>query len=227
MPRLHPEGLDIHQYATGTISGRLDDGTPTRVSVETDYPWDGIVDITVDEPGDRAWELAIRVPAWAREGAEVEVDGKAQPVSPGYVRITRTWHSGDRVQLRLPLQPRLTWPDPRVDALRGTVAVERGPLVYCLESADFADTDWRLEELSLEADGQLSEAKGPLGDDGVVAIIASGTRARLSPPGPWPFGQRMDTLDPEPVHLRLVPYYLWSNRNPSTMRVWIPVSDGA
>jgi DUF1680 family protein len=223
---VRPAGLDIHQYATGTISGRLEDGAPIRVSIETDYPWTGVVDIRVVEPADRAWELAVRVPAWAGEGATLEVTGDERPAQPGYARAFRTWHRGDRVRLRLPLEPRFTWPDPRIDALRGSVAVERGPLVYCLESADFADADWRLEELSIKSGSQLAETAGPLADD-VVAVTASGVRSRLASPSPWPFGPKGAEPEVEPVQLRLVPYYLWSNRGPSTMRVWIPVSDGA
>ena len=113
------DGVQLHQYATGSVAGAL--------SVRTDYPWSGRVDIEIERPGE--WTLSLRIPAWA---AGATVDG--EPVAPGtYARLRRGWAEGDRVVLDLPLAPRLTRPDPRIEAVRGRVAVERGPLVYCFE----------------------------------------------------------------------------------------------
>jgi DUF1680 family protein len=101
------EGVQLHQYATGTFGG---------VQVETDYPWDGRIAISSDEP------VRLRVPAWCERGT---LDGK--PVAPGYV----TARGAATLELELPW--RVTEADPRVEATRGCVAIERGPLVYCLE----------------------------------------------------------------------------------------------
>lgn len=225
MANRRENGLDTHQFAPGTVSSTLEDGTAVRVRVETDYPWGGIVDVTVDGSGSGTWEIGVRVPEWAADGATVEVAGQVRSAKPGYERISRVWSIGDRLRLRLPLEPRLTWPDPRIDSLRRTVAVERGPLVYCLESPDFADPRWELDELGLLPKGSLGTARAGVGGDDTIAIVAPGARTRLPPAGRWPYGQAGASEGVDSVDLRLLPYYLWSNRGPSTMRVWIPVAE--
>src|SRR5207249_2783163 len=108
------------------------------LEMTTRYPLDGSVELTVGRCTGTEWTLALRVPNWCRN-ATVEVNGTAvdAAVGPrGYLEITRIWEPGDRVTLSLPMPVRLTLPHPAVDAVRGTVAVERGPVVYCFESPD-------------------------------------------------------------------------------------------
>ena len=94
------------------------------------------IEIEVTATGEAPWALDLRVPAWAA-GARLAVnDDELEPPAPGYARVERAWRAGDRVTLELPLEPRLTAPHPRVDAVRGCLAIERGPLVYCVEEAD-------------------------------------------------------------------------------------------
>ncbi|WP_433861849.1 glycoside hydrolase family 127 protein [Streptomyces sp. L7] len=112
------DGLQLHQFVTGSIGGDVGDGHVT-VSVETAYPDDGAVTVTVTETVDAEWELAVRVPGWAHEGATLVVDGEERAVVPGTARVRRRFAVGDTVQLRLDVSPRLTFADPRVDAVRG------------------------------------------------------------------------------------------------------------
>src|SRR5690606_13208628 len=117
--------VQLHQYAPGTVTAPLDGGT-LRLRVETRYPDEGRIALHVEEAPDGEATLALRVPAWA-DGATLDGD----PVQAGtYARTTRRFSAGDTVVLDLPLTPRLTGADPRVDAARGAVAIERGPLVY-------------------------------------------------------------------------------------------------
>ena len=90
------------------------------------------------EQSPQPWTLSLRIPAWCR-GASVEVDGENRAAiadDHGYVRLDRAWARGDLVRLVLPMPARLTVAHPAVDAVRGSVAIERGPLTYCLESVD-------------------------------------------------------------------------------------------
>ena len=113
--------------------------------------------------------------------------------------------------------PRLTDPHPRVDAVRDTLAIERGPLVYCLETADLPG-DTVLEDVRIDPDARLDdEDRADLGD-GVVGVAAAGV-ARGAGRGPDPAGT--------PVTLRAIPYHLWANREPAGMRVWIPRDRGS
>ncbi|MGI8769272.1 MAG: glycoside hydrolase family 127 protein, partial [Propionibacteriaceae bacterium] len=123
--------VQLHQYVPGRIA---DPRTGLTLDVDTDYPWQGTVRLrVVQAPGSQV-ELAVRVPAWATGST---LDG--EPVAAGYGVVRRTWAVGDTLTLELPMEPRLTVADQRVDAVRGCVAIERGPLVYALEQVDQPD----------------------------------------------------------------------------------------
>jgi DUF1680 family protein len=178
LPRYFASDGHIHQYATGTFGD---------VRVRTDYPWDGRIEIEAEAP------VRLRVPAWC---ASAMLDGV--PVSPGYVTAS------GRAVLELDMTPRVVAPHPRMDAVRGCLAIERGPLVYCVEG-DGVD-DLRLR-------GGLRAVRG----DGMVAVEAEGARVAVAGGG-WPYGQRDVTERPET--LLAIPYAF----SAAEMRVWIPES---
>jgi hypothetical protein len=210
------DGLYLHQLAAGTVEATMGGGRRARLRVDTNYPWEGRVRVRVEESAGE-WELHLRVPEWAGSGTTATVDGVRRPVAPGYATVARDWRPGDEVVLELPVAPRFVRADPRVNALRGTVAVERGPLVYCLELFDD-----RIDELAVDPatpPGQ-EPADGP--GDVAVRLAATGVRRRLPAPGPWPYRPEIAVEDGTPAELPLIPYFAWANRGPSTMRVWIP-----
>jgi uncharacterized protein len=215
-------GIQIHQFTDAT----LDLGGDHSVVLETrtGYPWIGDVEITVSATTDSAWCLSLRVPGWAT-GARAGVNG-GPPVTadgPGYLRIERSWVAGDTVRLEFEMPVRLTVADPRVDAVRGCVAVERGPLVYCAEAADNPGLD--LAQIQLDTSvalGVTEIAEWP----GVKAVRARGL-SRASPHSEEALyhglapGERSET----PIDFTLIPYYLWGNRTSGPMRVWLPRAD--
>lgn len=179
-------GLQIHQYAPGSLtSGGL------AVDVDTAYPWDERVVLTVRAAPPGEVELALRVPPWA-EGSTL--DGK--PVAAGgYARPRRVFRPGDRVVLELPMPPRLIRPGDRVDALRGCVAVARGPLVYAIEQPDQPE-GVTLEDIRVDAGVPIRAEHRPELLGGVTVLRTGDTT--------------------------LIPYFAWANRGPHAMRVWIP-----
>jgi len=206
-------GLQLHQYADAEVRTRLGDGRPVAVQVRTAYPANGHVEVTVLESAGTPWTLSLRVPAWADAGATVTVDGESENVGPGYAGVTRAFVAGDVVELALPVAARWTWPDPRVDAVRGSVAVERGPLVLCLESADLG-ASVNTARVSTETD--------PIERDGLVLVPVSTLAVGDTP---WPYGSPPAdrAVATAPLLVALTPYHAWANRGPSTMRVWMPV----
>ena len=145
-------GVQLHLYAPASIRATSPSGEPIELRVETGYPWSGGVDIEVVASGTDEWTLALRIPAWAR-GATI--DGES--VAPGsYAGLTRRWTTGDLVELDLDVAPRLTAPNPRIDAVRGCLAIERGPLVYCLEEADHPMASTSPTSARPEASARLS-----------------------------------------------------------------------
>jgi hypothetical protein len=235
------DGVQIHQYATGTVStGTL------NLAVRCDYPWSGRIAVTVTgaRPGQRA--LRLRLPAWCQR-ADLELNGVRVDPRPvdGYLPLRRHWEPGDRVVLDLAMPPRLTWPHPRIDAVRGCVAIERGPLVYCLEGADLP-AGTHLDDLSVDSAQPMRAVARPDLLGGVVTIRASARRGMVGEPPAWPYGARDLTDGPDamvdagatgdsgatgrsgaddrgsPVAVTAIPYYAWDNRDRGMMRVWIP-----
>jgi uncharacterized protein len=215
----------LHQYMTGRYAAAVADGE-VCMEVTTDYPRDGIVTIRLAATPAGPWELALRVPHWA-EQPTLTVNGTAVDTSPtdGWWVVRRQWNDGDEVVLVLPLEPRFTVPDPRLDAARGAVAVEYGPLVYCLEAID--NPGHRLDDLTIDiaVAPEVVPGEGPL--EGVATIRTAG-RARPRPGASWwPYRLAGVTVGDEPgqsVPLTAVPYYTWGNREPGAMRIWVPAA---
>jgi uncharacterized protein len=184
----------------------------------TRYPWDGVV--TFRPRGDAPVEftLALRIPSWCRghtvalNGAKLS--GAAGP--DGYVHVRRTWSRGDTLELTLPLRMERIHADPRVQADNGKVAIQRGPVVYCLEEAD---NGAQLSRLRLPPDAPLEAVERADLFGGVVAITAQAVErgawqgdlyAHNGPPNAGPARQVL-----------FIPYYAWANRAPGEMAVWI------
>ncbi|MEV0151825.1 MULTISPECIES: beta-L-arabinofuranosidase domain-containing protein [unclassified Nonomuraea] len=205
------DGLQVHQYAPSTLtSGGL------AVDVDTEYPWDGLVTVTVREAPRREVELALRVPDWA-DGSTVD----DKPVTPGgYARIRRAFQAGDRVVLRMPMPARFLVADDRIDATRGCVAVTRGPLVYAIERPD-QPPGAVLEDVRIDATTPPRPEHRPDLLDGVTVLRAEGALAQG--PADIPYRPRGEPAPPaRPADITLIPYYAWANRGPHAMRVWIP-----
>jgi hypothetical protein len=216
-------GIQVHQYASATIDAAVGDERVV-LQMETRYPWEGHVRVTVAETGDAEWILAFRVPGWCNHAA-LWLNGEiiAGGASDGnYVTLTRVWQPGDVVQLDLEMRPRLTAPNPRVDAIRGSLAIERGPLVYCLEEED-QDAGVDLLDVRLVSDADLEAAWRDDLLGGVVTVTAESYVADVRD---WEAALYRSApvfeTAARPVELVAVPYYAWANRTPGAMRVWIP-----
>ena len=215
----------LHQYMSGRYAAGVAGGE-VWMDVTTDYPWDGTVTIRVAEAPSGRWELALRVPHWAQQPT-LTVNGTTVDTAPadGWWVVSRQWNDGDEVVLVLPLEPRFTVADPRLDAARGAVAVEYGPLVYCLEAVD--NPGHRLDDLTVDTGvaPEVLAVEGPLAG---VAIIRTGGRVRPRTGASWwPYRLAGATAGDEPkdsVPLTAVPYYTWGNREPGAMRIWLPTA---
>jgi DUF1680 family protein len=202
-------GVQIHQYASAEISTSIESG-PVRLHLRTDYPVDGAIEVTIDESPADEWDLQLRVPAWAY-GATIVVSGERTPVTPGAFTIRRAFTAGDVVRLELPIEPRWTFPDSRIDATRGTVAIERGPVVYCLESVDLPNGA-NVDQFVVAAGIGPREGAGGVEIDGYIEETRDGS---------WPYSSSPADADRVRVSTVMVPYHSWANRGPGTMRIWL------
>jgi DUF1680 family protein len=214
----------VHLYHTSDLAWHLADGIGLKVQQQTEYPWKDIVDLTVAP--DRATEFSVflRVPAWSTR-TTLTINGRpadAEPTAGAYVELRRRWTAGDRVQLHLDMRPRLTAANPLVRENVGRVAVERGPLVYCLEQEDQA-AGKTLFDLSLASGTFESEFEPDL--LGGVLVLRHHGQAAARPlntePLYSPARARRDQPG-TPVTLTFIPYYAWANREPQPMVVWVP-----
>ena len=218
-------GLQVHQYAPARIATPLAGGGAVQLRMETRYPWEGAVRLTLEETDGRPWPLALRIPEWCGDRAALRVNGGAVPATPdgsGYLRVERPWRAGDTVDLDLPMDARLMEPHPAIEATRGCLAIERGPLVYCVEQADQGGAP--VAELEIDPARAMESRWAPELLEGVVVVRASGFRVdaaawkdrlyRPFRPGAAGARQRAD--------LTAIPYFAWANRGPGAMRVWIP-----
>ena len=197
------DGIQIQMYAPGTIEAQ-----GVRLAVDTAYPWDGVVRVRVLEAPPREWTLSLRVPQWAH-GAVLQGDD----VEAGeYADLRRTWRAGDEVELRLPMTVRTTTAGPRVDAVRGCVALERGPLVYAVEHP-------AADDLRFEAVTSAEFRPGVLGG---VTVVGLAVRVREHHEEPWPYGPDGHGSPGARAEVAAVPYFAWANRGVGPMRVWLP-----
>jgi uncharacterized protein len=215
--------LYLQQFTGASIGADLA-GRTFRVEMSTGYPWSGTVDVQVRAAPPDACGLAVRIPAWCRD-ARFRVNGS--PVAPdpadrGYLIVRRHWMPGDVLRCDLDVAPRLTYPGRRIDALRGSAAVERGPLVYCFEQAD-QPQDARLDDLALNPQN-LPERDADLPGVGHSVTVAAAAQ-RLAPvtQAGLPYGARTDDeAEGAPVTAVAIPYFQWDNRDGRAMRVWMP-----
>ncbi len=208
------ETLYVQQYAAAWLRGAGLD-----IEVATGYPWSGVVTLRVLAAPPAEREVALRIPAWSAVTGVTVSNSSERMVPPrqGYLRLRRRWRRGDTIRLRLDMAPRWTYPDRRVDAVRGCAAVERGPLVYCFEQAD---QPVPLEELAVSPGSPLTERQ--LTIEGIGRTVQVTAPAWRLPSGTLPAETEAAERGVSAV---AIPYFQWDNRGPGAMRVWMPAPD--
>ncbi|MBN0038588.1 glycoside hydrolase family 127 protein [Cellulosimicrobium cellulans] len=208
--------LTIVQHAPCEIDVELDAGGHLSVRVETRYPADGAIQVTILDAPERKVTLRLRVPEWGHGATLIDAAGQERLVAPGWATVCTVLRAGDTVRLNVPVEPRFTWPDPRIDALRGTVAVEKGPLVLCLESADLP-AGVTIENVRVDVGGRPR-----LEGDGAL-LRARTVRHHPTEHSSLPyFSVRPTVTLREEFAIALVPYHRWAEHAPGTMRVFLP-----
>ncbi|MAE59768.1 MAG: hypothetical protein CMJ49_00260 [Planctomycetaceae bacterium] len=210
--------LYVHLYLGGEVTCDVA-GRAVVVRQTTAYPWRERVSFEVCPAEAGRFALALRVPGWCR-GARIKVNGKAVDAKriarKGYARIDRVWRSGDRVELVLPMPIERIEADARVRMNCGKVALQRGPVVYCLEQAD---NGRELADLTIRRTARLTAEHRPRLLGGVTVIRGKAQRRRRSGAGDALYRPQRGKL--ETVDFTAVPYCAWANRKAGEMIVWI------
>lgn len=213
----------VNLYGSNSLKSEWNN-QPLHIDQQTEYPWDGLITLSIQAAPDEAIGIGLRIPHWADlDKVVVKINGGQQKVQPdlsGYLVLTRSWKAGDQIQLRLPMSAVMLESHPLVEETRNQVAVKRGPLVYCLESTDVPD-GIRLHELHISPLAEFTPSESTLDQ-----IRALSTILTQSNDPPWQEGQlyRVHTAQKTShVRAKLIPYFAWANRGPSEMTVWIPL----
>jgi DUF1680 family protein len=223
------DGVYVHLFQSSTLDWHLEDGTGLRLSQQTDYPWSGEVTLKVDPAAPDTFSVFVRIPGWAKS-AQLKVNGDSVEgeVTPGkYFEIRQLWKTGDTIHLTLDMTAQLIVSNPRVRENLGRVAVERGPLVYCLEQVDQPGVG-SIFDVTLPVDaepgkGFASELR-PNMLGGIVVLRHKGI-GTLKPLSEQPLYEALADLrhpKEQEVELTFIPYYAWANRQMDAMQVWIP-----
>ena len=208
-----------------------------ELSQQTNYPWEGDITINIDKTNAGIFTMKIRIPGWLKGSVvpapsqlyeytdgkrlnyTVTVNGKAvESMAPanadqfpdGYLNITRKWKKGDKIQLHFDMEPRIVRANNKVEADRGMVAIERGPLVYC---AEHPDNNFDIFSTLINQEPKFTLGKGEIAGTSVVTIKTDVQTLDFNKQG------KLTTKDET---LTLIPYYAWCHRGSGKMRVWLP-----
>ena len=208
--------LAVHLYVQSraelTVAGQA-----VTLAQATDYPWDGQMTLTVSPAQPAVFRLRLRLPSWCH-APEIVLNGTliTPEVVRGYAVLEREWQAGDTVRLTLPMPVERVYASSQVAADRGRTALQRGPLVYCLESADNGPD---LDALTLPPEAMLTAEFQPDLLGGVVVLC--GVAQRLPAEEEETELYRFEPPVLVPTAITAVPYFAWDNRAPGEMRVWL------
>lgn len=211
-------GVWVHLFVGSSLSTTLQ-GKPLRILQTTTYPREEGSTFTLALEGTADFTLALRIPGWCQQPS-LAVNGSPMELEPilkeGYAYVHRLWSSGDRIELGLPMPVERLSAHPEVRADAGRVALQRGPVVYCLEETDHGRN---LSGLALPRRSVLvaNYESNLLG--GTTVIEGEGLRTQDEDWGDHLYSSR-ESLE-RTVPLRAVPYALWGNRGPGELLVWV------
>lgn len=217
------KGLWVNLYGSNQLKTKLNDGSVVSLNQQTNYPWDGKISIKLEECPNQEFSLFLRIPGWAAS-AGISVNGKKENIkvkSGTYAELTKKWKKGDQIELLLPMEVQLIEANPLVEEDHNQIAVKRGPVVYCIESADIP-ANRKIFDYSIPSDIQFKPKMVTFSGSKLDALEG---KVELIPNESWT-GQLYRPINKkeETVQLQLIPYYAWGNRGKGDMSVWLPVS---
>lgn len=216
------DGLYINMYGGNKLSTRLKNGSVLQLEQQTNYPWDGNISIIIKEAPKESPILFFRIPGWCKK-YQIKVNG----ISPhnyvdrenGYIGLKGKWKSADKIELLLDMPATLIESNPLVEETRNQVTVKRGPIVYCLESADMANQS--VFDIAIPSSIKFQQAPMKIDNGNIMALTGE---AKLIQHNKWEntlYKEVNTTM--KTIKIKLIPYYAWANRGKTDMTVWMPL----
>ncbi|EMI58139.1 secreted protein containing DUF1680 [Rhodopirellula sallentina SM41] len=196
-------GIQVNLYANSTLEHKLPGGETLLLTQQSAFPLDGKVVLTLDAPGDAKGNLKLRIPNWC-DAPEITIDGNPVDVEMemGFAVLEQPWKMGRKLVLNLPMKPLVIMGNPKVKDQVGRIAIQRGPVIYCLEQVDNPGVDF--SNIRVPESPRVTSKHEPELLGGVVRLSVAA---------------RDEGKD---VNLKMIPYYAWANREAGEMLVWLP-----
>ena len=216
------KGLYLNLYGGNNLNTLLEDGSIIELREESNYPWDGDVNIEFTKMPVKEYSVFLRIPAWNKK-ASILVNDKpinVEFISGTYVEIKRKWAASDRLKLKLDMPVTLIESNPMVEETRNQVTVKKGPLVYCLESADLPN-GLKVTDIAIPLKAQWKTIDKKIGIGNVKGLEAIVTQL---PKQDWKNSLYKEVgKTTKPVTIQMIPYFSWANRGNGDMAVWMPL----
>jgi DUF1680 family protein len=217
------DGLYVNLFGGNELNTKLKDGSSLQIQQTTNYPWEGIVGFNFKQVPATETAIYLRLPGWCKNSS-VKINGKPEPAmmttNGNYILLKRKWKAGDVLQFEMDMPAVLVESNPMVEESRNQVAVKRGPLVYCLESADLPKTE-KLQSVLIPSLIALKPVPSSIGGQKLMTL--KGT-AVVKKKDDWnnKLYRELNT-NTQNISIQLIPYYAWANRGRADMSVWLPV----
>lgn len=213
------EGLYVNLFGSNSLKSKTLAGEKIEIEQQTNYPWDGTIEIKINKAPKNEYAIFVRIPGWS-EGASISINNNlvtTKAISGSYLKLSRNWKKGDIIKLTIPMNIELMQAHPLVEETKNQVAVKRGPIVYCLESDDLSKQAV-INQIKLDLNSTFTTNKITIGDRTIVSLQAKG----FLDTSDWtnklykPINPQRETID-----MQLIPYFAWGNRKSGEMSVWL------
>ncbi len=187
-----------------------------EVEQQTNYPWDGKITLTIKKAKNLT-NVKLHKPDWATEYT-VKVNGE-----PADLDISRKWKKGDVIEVNFDMRPRLIEANPLVEEAKNQIAVQRGPIVYCLEGEDI-EGGYRINDIAIPADIQFTEQKMTISGHEMTVLEGEAVLVNQEKWDNQTLYREIRPTNKKKVKIRLIPYYAWDNRGIQDMSLWLPLA---
>ncbi len=213
-------GIAVNLYGGNQLKTTLIDGSGIKLSQKSNYPWDGLVGITIEASKSEPFEILLRIPAWAK-GSTIKVNDQVfDGFTPGtFAKIERPWAAGDKIVLDMPMETKFIEGHPRIEEVRNQVAVKRGPIVYAIESPDLPKGT-AITDVYISSSKELNPVHHPDFLGGVTTVESELLIRKDELKGMY---NEVSRPKMETIKTQLIPYYTWSNRGQGEMTVFMPI----
>ena len=217
---LTDSSVQVNLYGGNELHTTLRNGRAINLQQETSYPWEGKITIKAEGLPPGSFAIRLRIPAWCKKYSIIANGSKGYSIENGYAVIQRKWKwKDDVIILDMEMPATLVETNHLVEETRNQVAVKRGPIVYCLESADLPAGE-NVFGIALPAAIRWHPVPFQVDHGHLMALEGN---ARLLPANEANSLYREVNTQTKPVHIRLIPYYAWANRGRTDMTVWMPL----